>query len=77
MPDEMSEVEENIRILVEAALEVQHRLDGHDQPIEDCAPCRAFSSDPVGGATKVASRSLRPCSPTGSRDATRSCHPRR
>ena len=36
MPDDISEVEENIRILVEAALEVQHRLDGHDQAVEDC-----------------------------------------
>ena len=59
MPDDISEVEENIRILVEAALEVQHRLDGHDQPVEDCPHCRAFRRDPVGRATTAASRSRR------------------
>ena len=38
--EEISELEENIRILVDAELEVQHVLGDHDAPAPACPRCQ-------------------------------------
>jgi hypothetical protein len=37
--EDLREVEENIRLLIRAELETQHRLEGHRVPLEDCPIC--------------------------------------
>lgn len=37
--DDLDEVEENIRILVLAELEAQHRLGAHQEPVTECRHC--------------------------------------
>ena len=43
---ELEEAEENIRILVRAALEVDHRLEGHPEAIDGCPICHAHGRCP-------------------------------
>jgi hypothetical protein len=42
--DELEEVAANVRILVRAELEAQHRLGYHDAPAEECPVCRTRAS---------------------------------
>ncbi len=41
----MDEMAETIRILRQAEMEIEHRLVGHDAPVDDCAVCRAHGCD--------------------------------
>jgi hypothetical protein len=42
--DDLEEVEENIRILLAEALDVQHRLEGHPTAVAACPVCRAHNA---------------------------------
>ena len=41
MADELEEVADNLSILIQAGLEVQHRLSGHPVPAPGCPVCDA------------------------------------
>jgi hypothetical protein len=41
MADELEEVAANVRILIQAELDVGHRLEGHPVPIAGCPVCDA------------------------------------
>ena len=41
--DDILEAEENIGVLIDAELEVHHRLVGHRQPLPQCPVCRAHA----------------------------------
>lgn len=42
--DEIEEVAANVRVLVRAEMETQHRLGYHRAPAEDCPLCRVRAS---------------------------------
>lgn len=41
--EDLSEVEANIRVLVEAELTAQHELDPHAPPVAECPTCRRLA----------------------------------
>lgn len=41
--DDLEEVEENVRLLIDEELEIQHRLEGHDVGIPACPVCRSHN----------------------------------
>jgi hypothetical protein len=41
--DEMAEVEDTLGVLIDAELEIQHRLEGHDRALPECPLCRAHT----------------------------------
>ena len=42
--DEIAEAEANLGFLIEAELEVHHRLVGHERPVPQCPVCRAHAA---------------------------------
>ena len=42
--NDIAEVEESIRILIDAELEIHHRLEGHQRPLGQCPVCRALTT---------------------------------
>ncbi len=41
--DDIAEAEETVGILIEAELEIHHRLQGHHQPLRQCPVCRTLT----------------------------------
>lgn len=42
--DDIAEAEENIGFLIDAELEIHHRLVGHLRPLPQCPLCRAHAA---------------------------------
>lgn len=38
--DDIGEIEQNLGILIDAELEIQHRLEGHQRRLQQCPLCR-------------------------------------
>ena len=49
--DDIAEVEETLGILIDAELEIHHRLQGHHRPLRQCPVCRALTRSGAAGAT--------------------------